>query len=406
MYSKFSNTNQFLSKTLLDTAGSHLHFFFMEPCQMTAINNVKILELVTVHRNFIEAEELLRMRQNHRNEDDTRLLIRNYNLDYGIFLQAHLMQYALLGGYAPRDSLTIRWYVQEMHSVVRIYKHGPSIAWFLLSLLPALVHIHEYGEANFFIDVYVNLMSLNKAMETLPPMLLTILRTWVICMQDLAFRNHVEKVADPSGHELLFIENIIDVMARIDGHPHGIRLCEESIDGITLQMDNFMFNCGCSLEFIALSLSAYLMARSKGDEANTTAQNGFIKRLDILSKLIQFQDSYGSALNVMNMMTAFRFALSCNEEFPGTIARSSVADGFTYRLFSFIEAQMKLKMYYTVLFLADFALNYLHANKATLTPSIVDKYKSLAAEAERLKSELPERTEPGLDDDEEEEEKI
>lgn len=399
MYHKFSNANQFLSKTLLDTTANHLHFFFMEPSQITAINNVKILELITLQHDFVQAEELLRLRQHHRTEADTKLLVRNYNMDYGNYLQAHLMQYALLGGVAVRDSPTMRWFVQEMHSVVRIYKHGPSIAWLLLSLLPTLVHIHEYGEAMFFMDVYVNLMTMNKTIETLPPMLLTIFRTWVVCMQDLAYRNHIDRVNDPTGHELLAIDNIEAVLAQIDSHPYGIRLCEESLDGITLQLDNFMFNCGCSLEFIALSLAAYLMARSANEERHVTTQNGFIKRLDVLSKLIQYQDQYGSALNVMNTMMAFRLALTCNEQFPGNIVRSSVADGFTYRLFSFIEAHMKLKMYHTVSFLADFALNYLHANKATLTPSIVDKYRTLMAEAEARKANLPPRTEPGLDED-------
>eukprot|EP01037_Dinobryon_pediforme_P046393 gene46393-59635_t len=169
MYAKFSNANQFLSKTLVDTTGNHLHFFFMEPAQITAINNVKILELVMLQQDFVQAEELLRLRQHHRTENDTKMLVRNYNMDYGIYLQAHLMQYALLGGVAVRDSPTMRWFVQEMHSVVRIYKHGPSIAWLLLSLLPTLVHIHEYGEAIFFMDVYVNLMTMNKTIETLPP---------------------------------------------------------------------------------------------------------------------------------------------------------------------------------------------------------------------------------------------
>jgi class 3 adenylate cyclase len=402
MYSKVSSTNQFLTKTLLDTAGSHLHFYLMDPYQVTAMNNVKILELVTIHQNYVDAEELLRARQNHRDKNDTRFLIYNYNLDYGNFLQAHLMQYALLGGYAVRDSPTMRWYIHELHSIVRIYKHGPSIAWLLLSLLPTLVHIHEYEEAQYFMDVYEDVISSSKTMETLPPMLLTILRTWVICMQDLAFRNQVENVSDPCGHELLLVHNIMEVVTQIDEHPHGIRLCEESLDGITLQMDNFMFNCGCGLEFIALSLSAYLIALSDGDDANTIAQNGFIKRLDALSKLIQFQDHYGSALNVMNMMNAFRFALACNEEFSGTIVRSSVADGFTYRLFSFIEAHLKLKMYYTVIFLADFALHYLHTDQDTLTPAIADKYNSLAAEAERMICELPERTEFRIDKEEEE----
>lgn len=396
MYTKFSNSNQFLSKTLLDTAGDHLHFFLMEPCQITAINNIKILEFITIQHDFVQAEELLRLRQIHRSESDTKLLVHNYNMDYGNYLQAYLMSYALLSGYAARESSTIRWYLQEMHTVVRIYKHGPSIAWLLLTSLPTLIHMHEYGEAIFFIDVYVNFVATNKIIETLPRKLLTIFRTWVICMQDLAYRNHVHGVKDPVGHELLAMSNIEMILAQIDTHPHGVRLCEESTDGITLQLDNFMFNCGCSLEFIALSLSAYLLARSDNEERHVATQNGFIKRLDIVSKLNQYQDQCTSAFNVINSMTAFRLALSCNQLFPRKIVQSSVADEFSFRLFSFVEAHMKLKMFYTVNYLADFAVNYLHASKAGLTSSIAEKYRSLLAEAERSQSNLPSRTEPGL----------
>lgn len=391
LHSTFSNAGQFLSKTMLDTASNHLVLEFMDESQSTILGSVRVLENLQ-KLDYCSAVKHFKDMLRQRSADGIQYLVRGFNLDISPYLAAMLYQYTVLSGLDGEDRSTSHWYIAQLHDMVRIYKHGPSLVWLVLRLLPCLIYQNAFDEAVFFLDVYTDFARNSNTLETLPIMLLDILRTWVFAMKDLSHRNgiathHAEESSSPvlpvsHNNPLLVMDHIDSVVLWIENRAKATRLSEESEDGITVQLENFLFNCGCSLEFISLQLTSYQIAMSRDESRHAVVQNGFIKRLDSLQRLIQFQETFGSSLNIMNTLMAFRFALTCNESFPASIVRSSIVDGFTYRLHNFVEMHLKQSMFHTVYFLGDYAANYLPLT-STMSVSVVEKYRLLMTESLR-----------------------
>jgi hypothetical protein len=428
LHSLVSNANEFLNKTMLDTAYSHIKFYLMDNVQTLAVYLLDILHS-NANKEWSKSFTSLQELHKRRDVDDCRTLISSYNLDVSLYTIAQAIQYLVLSGLDGNASVvTINssaeklhnlnnnnssssssrpssfcsqghhnahdnsfkhsdYYIKQIHGILRFFKHGPSLSLFLYRALPTLVHLNNFEECVFFLEVYRNLVSESETLDTIPPKMLVILRTWVHCMQDLAYKNGIIGKNNNIDTSLLEREHVEFVISCIESRTKASRLTEESQDGITLQLEIFAFNCGCSLEFIALQLTAYQIAFCNDPSQIIPLQTSFTKRLENVQKLSQYSDLHGTSLNIINVLIAIRYALTLNGSFPAAAVKSSLSDCFTYRLYTYIESLMQNGLYHAVYILGDYAINYLQLKTST-NSSVGEKYRQMMSEALKMQGKL------------------
>jgi hypothetical protein len=305
-------------------------------------------------------------------------LIWYYDLNVAWYLTALIFQHMIVSGSHLANKEQENYY-RKLVSLVdenTTQHHPPTLAWVTIRILPTLLFWNNQAKyAVSWLQSYRKIVA-KAGVDTLPQQLLKILTIYVEAYHDL--------VCAPDGGSEVYekkllasTERVVELINYLDNRNRGVRLAEESADGITLQLEVFLTHAGCNLDYINLILTAHLLAFSNEENHFPIIQNNYVKRVNNIANFAANIDHHGVAINLVLTLISYQRAWKINPRFPAGMVKASIAENFVYKPYLLVEMMYKLGLNQAVQIFQENAVFFAMISP---NPVVMEKYRSFQSD--------------------------